>query len=171
MRRMRARSIAVALPFAALLLGPAVARADGPTATGFGIGIESTLTGLAGPSFVYQADRFHIVGIVGYHDHGAASEMDLAGRFWWSVSATAASDFAIGGGIGIQNVDLGPESETDIHLEAGAELRAFLAPNFALSAALGLAVQTGDDPPGGDADEYLLGGQLVGTLGLTYFFF
>ena len=69
----------------------------------------------------------------------------------------------------VQSVDLGPTTDTDLHVEAGAQLRAFLASNVALSAALGLGIENGDD--NADPDIEFLSGQLVGNLGITYFFF
>jgi hypothetical protein len=156
------------LALAACLAVSSPAWADGTESTGLGVGVQSTLTGLSGPSLTYQAPRFHVEGIVGFHDDGV-TEIDLAGRFWFHVHSTAASDFSVGGGIGFESIDFGPETDTDLHVEGGAQLRAFLASNVALSAALGLAIENGDDND--DEDIEFLAGQLVGGLGITYFFF
>jgi hypothetical protein len=144
------------------------ARAQGTESTGIGVGVTSTLTGLTGPTLTYQASRFHVEGVVGFHDDGF-TEIDLAGRFWFQIHATATSDFSVGGGIGIESVDAGPVTDTDLHIEGGAQLRAFLASNVALGASLGLGIENGDDNADGDVE--FLAGQLVGGLSVTYFFF
>jgi hypothetical protein len=162
-----------ALVLAALAL-PAAAHAQevGASASAMGVGVQSTLTGLTGPTLTYQTPRFHLDGVLGFHDDGQTA-FELAGRFWWAVHSTAASDFSIGGGLGVQYVDFGPDSDSDIHLELGAQLRAFVATNLAISASLGLGLTTGTFAAFDEGDESasFLGGQLVGAAGLTYFFF
>ena len=57
-----------------------------------------------------------------------------------------------------------PNRSTSSSIDIGAQIRAFLTSNVALSAFGGLAVLAGD------ADGFALDGQPVGALGLTYFF-
>jgi hypothetical protein len=155
---------------AALCLAAAApaARAQGSEGVGLGVGVESSLTGISGPAVVYQAPNFHVHGILGLFDTDGRTQIDLAGRFFWKLHSTAASDFGLGGGLGIRNIDNDPgESDTQLHLELGAQIRAFVTANVALGATLGLGFDNGE----GDDDLTLLDGQLVGAIGLTYFFF
>jgi hypothetical protein len=157
------------LAFLATIAAASAASAQGSDATGLGIGAQSTLTGLSGPTVTYQTPQFHVEGILGFFDNDAVTEYDIAGRFFWEVHSTAASDLSIGGGLGIQSVDLGPETDNDIHIEVGARIRAFVAENVALGATLGLGLESGEDNE--DDDVVFLNGQLVGAIGVTYFFF
>src|SRR6187551_4075329 len=96
-----------ALPFVvALLIAAPSARAQEATATAsaFGLGAQTTISGLGGPTLVYQTPRFHIEGLLDFHDDGSTA-FAVAGRFWWVLHGTANSDFSLGGGLGFQNVD------------------------------------------------------------------
>jgi hypothetical protein len=155
----------ITIAFLALLVSSSTAFADGSESSGLGIGVESTLTGVSGPTIAYQAPNFHVEGLLGFHDDNNTTEIDIAGRFFWELHQTAASDFSIGGGLGLESVDNGNNTDTIIDLELGAKIRAFVASNVALNASLGIAVLAGD------ADFVGLGGQLTGGLGVTYFFF
>jgi hypothetical protein len=135
-------------------------------ASGIGVGVESMLSGPSGPTVVYQAPSFHAEGILGLFDR-ANTTILLAGRFYYQVHSGELSDFSLGGGVGLLNIDTpGNGTETDLHLEAGAKIRVFLAPNVALSSSLGLALIADD---GGDTA--IIAGRLQGTMGITYFFF
>jgi hypothetical protein len=100
------------------------------------------------------------------------------------VHAASFADFSLGGGIGIDHWTSAPgtnasDSRTDVALEVGGQIRAFIVSNVALTADLGLGVYFGND------DHILIGGQsvtgsgapegpgnnfVVGTLGIAYFF-
>ena len=145
------------------------ASASGSSAGGgIGVGVEATLTGLAGAALVYDAGTFRIDGVLGFASRGD-TDFFLAGRFWYVLHTGDNSDFAIGGGLGIVDDDnggpMGDNDDIDIHIEAGAQIRAFLTSNVALSAAggFGFILDEGDDFLG-------FGGQLMGTMGMTYFF-
>ncbi len=60
---------------------------------------------------------------------------------------------------------MGDDDDIDVHLEAGAQIRAFITSNVALSASggFGFIFDEGDDFFG-------FGGQLMGAMGVTYFF-
>ena len=67
-----------------------------------------------------------------------------------------------------QRVGLDPDpgdSSTVVALDFGAQLRAFMVPNVAISASLGFTLLTGD------ADFVGITGDLLGSLGIHYFFF
>lgn len=172
-----------ALAFA-LLLAPRTAAAQGSEASGIGVGVQAMLTtfdddvlippdtfvaipDLAGPTVTYQTPQFHIDGILSYGDNDFITTLGLAGRFYYELHSTQASDLSVGGGVGFMNVDFGDDSDTAIHFEAGGKIRAFLAPSVAINASVGLGYITGL----GNSDLILFGGQLVGAIGITYFFF
>lgn len=134
-------------------------------ASGLGVGVESMLSGPSGPTLVYQTPSYHVEGILGVFDRANTTFL-VAGRFYYQVHSGELSDFSIGGGLGLVNTDGPGNNETDIHLEAGAKIRVFLAPNVALSSSLGMAVVADDAN-----DTAIIAGRLQGTMGITYFFF
>ncbi len=138
--------------------------------SGIGVGVESMLSGPSGPAVVYQAPNFHAEGILGVYDRTNNSTILLAGRFYYQVHSGDLSDFSLGGGLGLVNFDDpgmgGDNNETDIHIELGAKIRVFLAPNVALGSSLGFAMVL--DEAG---DTAIIAGRLQGTMGITYFFF
>jgi hypothetical protein len=171
---------------AALVAAPGVANAAHGTEHGIGVGVAQTLAGISGATFVYDASAFHIVGLLGFQsvDRDPAADSSafaLGGEFLFHVSTTAQSDFSLGGGITIVEVNNAPGlgDETNIDLEGLAQIRAFIVPNVALSASLGLLIATANDVTilgngaivdGGGKNSIGLGGQVVGNLGVTYFF-
>lgn len=165
-------AIALALALAAVSFSAGSALAQGGSGGrgsggNLGIGIHTMLTGSGpfGPAVVYDTGLFHIEGIIGFADNDEATEFDVGGRFWYHINSSQAADFSLGGGLGVVSID--PEvgdGTTDIEIDVGGQVRAFIVPNVALSASLGLAILTGD------TDFIALTGDLTGTAGLTYFF-
>ncbi len=138
-------------------------------ASGLGVGVESLLSGPSGPTIVYQTPMWHAEGILGVFDRANSSSLLVAGRFYYQVHAGDLSDFSVGGGIGLLNYDTGGMNggnESDLHVEAGAKIRVFLAPNVALSTTLGFAMVLDEAN-----DTALIAGRLQGAMGITYFFF
>ena len=133
--------------------------------TGVGVGAEALLTGPVGPTVVYQAERFHLAGLLAI-DSESSTQFVAAGRFWFEAHSGDNSDFSVGGGLGFLNISGDDNDDTDVFLEAGAQLRAFLTSNVALSATVGFSIffDEGDD-------RFRLSGQLTGGMGMTYFFF
>jgi hypothetical protein len=138
------------------------------------VGVEAMLAGAAGPTFVYQANAFHVAVIFAF-DTGVDEfffttddEVDVGGRFFYEIHSGEISDFSIGGGAGID--DDGGDDDIDVHLEGAAQLRAFIVPNVAIHSSFGLALEL-DDDAGEDDLEMAFTGQLLGTVGVTYFFF
>jgi len=165
-----------------VLLAPRTAAAQGSDASGIGVGVQGmitssvelptgldtfvTLPALAGPAVTYQTPKFHIDGILSYGDNDAITTLGVGGRFYYELHSTQASDLSVGGGVGFLNIDFGDNSDTAILFEAGGKIRAFLAPSVAVNASLGLGYISGLD-----RDVITFGGQLVGAIGITYFFF
>lgn len=131
-----------------------------------GVGVAAMLTGPLGPQVVYDTGVFHIEGIVGFQSNDATTDFDIGGRFFYHVHASQAADFSLGAGLGVTSQDPdGPaEGTTNVHIDIGPQVRAFVVPNVAVSATAGLAIITGD------ADNILITGDLVGTAGITYYF-
>lgn len=144
--------------------GTAVSAGDGH---GIGVGVAAMITGPQGIQIVYDKSAFHIEGILAFADAGT-SDLDIGGRFWYHIHSGHRSNFSIGGGLGLarSSMDvLGMSVDTTtIHIDLGAEIRAFVTDNVALSADLGLSVLADD------GDGFLLGGSLIGAGSITYFF-
>jgi hypothetical protein len=176
-----------ALILVAALAVPGLAHAQQGGGRGLGVGLTTTLGGVTGGTLVYDASSFHIQGLLGFqsvdNDYRNAPDLSalaIGGEFLFHVSMTPASDFGIGGGLTLVQVSTdGPGGDsTDIHIEALAQIRAFIVPNVAISGGLGLLIVSADNDrilsngianlPGGDSIAF--GASLFGELGLTYFF-
>ena len=166
-----------------LLAASAVSAQELPDGHGPGVGVEQNLGGLTGATFVYDAGRFHVDVLLGLEHISRTgpdtSSFGIAGRFFFVVHRMERADFGLGGGIGIARTDFGDAHETNIELEGAAQIRAFIAPNVAVLASLGLVIATADNGglpggpivEGGNGDtEIGLGGQLFGGFGVTYYF-
>jgi hypothetical protein len=150
---------------------------------GPGIGVVQTLGGLTGGEFLYDLDRFHIEGIFGLsHTSGVdQTAFGIGGRFFFVIHRMDRSDFSLGGGLAIARADQNnAPAVTNIQIEFDAQIRVWLTANVALSAAAGFALVTADNGglifgspvvfTSGNDDSFGIGGQLVGGLGLAYFF-
>lgn len=159
----------------------ASASADSSGGGTWGVGVETPLTfsgsgvigggvlpGLA--EVVYDTGSFHVDGLLGFaliEDN--ATVIDVGGRAFFVVHDSAAADFSLGGGLNILHVD--PDNDladdtTDIHLEATAKIRAFVTPNVALSVQTGVGIVLSDN----GSDVFGAWGELLGNVGVTYFF-
>lgn len=190
--------------FVAFLAEPA-ARAQTTTASatispapsghgrGIGVGAATMLNGTSGALFTWGSagGGLHVDGMFGLHHYrdpnaNYTTSFSLGGRFWYHVHAASFADFSVGGGLGIISWTNNPgtpasDSRLDLSLEVGAQIRAFIVPNVALIADLGLGATFGND------DNIMIGSQsitgsgepegpagsnnfVVGTLGIAYFF-
>jgi hypothetical protein len=123
---------------------------------------------------------FHADGFFGLrHDSpngNSSTSFNIGGRFWYHVHAAQFADFSLGGGLGLWHWNTNPgnpnnDSRLDLALQVGGQIRAFIVPNVALLADLGLGVTFSQ------TDNLLIGAQSVGggrfvdgTLGIAYFF-
>jgi hypothetical protein len=168
-RRWRAGKLLAAAAVALLVLAWQIGSAQAQERDGgnLGVGVNAMLSGggLIGPSVVYDTGVFHIEGLLGFEDNGQ-TRFDVGGRFWYHIHSAQSADFSLGGGLGVISVN--PEGDddgtTDIEIDAGAQMRAFIVPNVAVSVSLGLVVLTGD------ADAIAITGDLVGGAGIAYYF-
>ena len=158
---------------------------------GIGAGAATMLNGTSGALFTWGSagGGFHVDGLFGLHHYRDANtnyttSFAVGGRFWYHVHASTFADFSLGGGIGLTSWTANPgapgsDSRLDLSLEVGAQIRAFIVPNVALVADLGLGATFGNN------DNIMIGGQsvtgssepegpannfVVGTLGIAYFF-
>lgn len=141
-----------------------------------GVGAEYLLAGglisegsiAGGPSLNYDAGAFHVGGFLSITDGDGDdnTNIGIGGRFFYHVASSAMADFSVGGSIGLLSIDHPAPADRDslIFIEPGAQIRAFVATNVALSATIGLTIGAGD------ASGLALTGQTV-TGGIHYYFF
>jgi hypothetical protein len=181
---MRKHSMLIVVVALAALSFSSVARAgnDQPMTHGkIGLGASHTLSGFDAAQFVYDAGKFHVDVDLGFASLSGNAGMSgttafgLGGRFWYTINQGTSADFSIGGGVIIENRS--QPSDTDADFEAGAQIRAFLVPNVAFTAELGVVVATSDHvaissgPFGGNPNGqsfFALGA--TAALGVAYFF-
>ena len=151
---------------------------------GIGVGAMTMLNGTSGALCTWGSagGGFHVDGFFGLHrytddfSNNNTTSFGLGARFWYHVHAASFADFSLGGGLGVNHWTFHPgtqtsDSRTDVSLEVGGQIRAFIVSNVALLADLGLGVYFSNN------DDILIGGQnigggdfVAGTLGIAYFF-
>ncbi len=162
------------VPFALLLFvsrSSSAQQAAHSVRTGVGVGAEATTTGIVGGTFVYDASVFHIDALLGASFDPDNAVTQVAGRLFFPLHASQSADFSIGPGIGLEHrthhaPDGSNTSADAVHLEGALQIRAFIVPNVALSASAGLGLVFTNG-----RNTAVIGGQLGGALGITYFFF
>jgi AhpD family alkylhydroperoxidase len=187
MPTMRMNKSLIMVTVAALTLCATAASVHAQEARGSGVGATSTLAGINGATYVYDSGSFHIVGLFGFvsvsRDPGDdSSGLALGGQFLFHLHDGASSDFSLGGGLTIVTDSEGDNDTTNFDLEGLAQIRAFIVPNVAVSASLGLLIAIGEDNNllvgddsiaggvGNGDSAIAIGGQVYGAVGLTYFF-
>jgi hypothetical protein len=163
------------IPFATslLLAGAAGTASAGGSAGTVGVGFEQMIYGPGGASVVYDAGKFHAGGFFGFSQNqfafgGDKSDVDFGGQFFFHAHSTSSSDLGVGGGIGMRfenHTDPNQNDDQILYLELGAQIRAFIATNVALSATLGFEIATAD------GDGVAFDGAPVGAFGVHYYFF
>jgi len=155
---------------------PSHSSSSGGSGAGIGVGAAVTLTGGTLAQFVYDQPIWHLEGLfafsststMGGGDRGSSIGFGAGG--WYHFHRGASSDFSLGAAlvVGTNSPNGGGGSTTVTSFEPGAQVRAFITPNVALHARVGLSFQFGDTQ-GGGTDLRLLG-QAQGAFGFTYFF-
>jgi hypothetical protein len=142
---------------------------------GIGVGAGVTLTGGTLGQFVYDQEVWHLEGLLTFQslsNPGGANRTTVVGfgaGGWYHLHRGASSDFSLGGAIVVNTASPPAGNSTTVtSFEPGAQIRAFITPNVALHARVGLAFQFGDTPGGGT--DIRLAGQAQGAFGITYFF-
>jgi hypothetical protein len=154
---------------------PAQHHSSSGGGAGIGVGAGVTLTGGTFGQFVYDQDIWHLEGLLtfGSFSTGGGGDRATAVGFgaggWYHLHRGSSADFSVGGALTVNTFSAGGGGSTTVTaVEPGAQIRAFITPNVALSARVGLALQFGDTM-GGGTDVQLLG-QAQGAFGITYFF-
>lgn len=163
-----------------VLASAAPALAGGKEAT-IGVGAEfglpvsiggvqvSSPTG--GASVNYDAGPFHVGGFLGFQDGSMNDDTDytFGARFYYHVHDTTMSDFSVGVMVGFFSRDdrqvLEDNRNSEVYFEPGAQIRAFISNNVALSFTAGISFGLAD------ASGAALGAQLQGLGGVHYYFF
>jgi hypothetical protein len=163
------KNISLAAIFVLASAAPALAGGKEGTV---GVGAEVGLNGLTGGASVnYDAGPFHVGGFLGFQDGNMDDDTDytLGARFYYHVHDTTMSDFSVGVMVGFfsrddQNVMV-DNRNSEVYFEPGAQIRAFISNNVALSFTAGISFGLADANGAG------LGAQLQGVAGVHYYFF
>jgi hypothetical protein len=149
------------------------AASSGGNATGLGLGAAAYLSGPVGPEVTYDFGQFHLSGLLAFdrRDRGPMGASETALVFgvsgWYHLHLGASSDFSLGGGLGYAH-DTAGNGTSAVALEPGAMVRAFVTPNVAIHARLGVVFAFDNAGP---INEHLsLDGQILSVFGFTYFF-
>jgi hypothetical protein len=134
----------------------------------FGAGAEATTTGVVGGTFVYDPGPFHLDALLGAHFAHEDEEIDLAARLFFPVHHSRAADFSLGPGLAIVHFNHPNPPDNAIHVEGALQIRAFLVSNVALSATAGIGFIFAN---GDNNNRAVIGGQVGGSFGITYFFY
>ncbi len=149
---------------------------------GPGVGAVTMLNGMDGAMFTWGSGGWHMDALFGLRHYrpnagnSYTTAFSLGGRFWYHVHAAQFADFSLGGGLGLVRYETNPgnpgnDDRLDLLLQVGGQMRAFIVPNVALLADVGIGAYFGPD------DNILIGGNSIGgggfvqgTLGIAYFF-
>lgn len=140
------------------------------TAGKLGVGMYRTLRGdgIGNPvSVVYDVGKFHLGGFLGFADGEGDDDFafEIGGQFWYHVAQSAIGDFSVGGNVKVNTEDQGPDdSDTELYIEPGFQIRAFIVPNVALSFTGALSIGAVD------AGGVELGAQVHALGGVHYYF-
>ncbi len=162
---------------AAMVAATAGTAAAGGAANSVGVGTELQLSGVGGISVNYDTGVFHVGGFLGFEDPDGPDNdvFAIGGQFWYHIARSAASDFSIGGSIGLESAATAGDRATGLYLEPGFQIRAFVTTNVALSFTGGISIGTVDANNvsiGGNNTSSLVGfGGITGAAGVHYYFF
>ena len=154
-----------------IVLATAGTASAGGSKGSIGVGAEAQLSDLGGLSANYDMGEFHLGGFLFFNDAGDNDDADIAfgGRFYYHVHSTAMADFGVGGSFGIGFTDdpipMNDDNLTQVFIEPGLQIRAFVASNVALSFSAGLTLGVAD------AEGVTVTGDLTGGAGVHYYFF
>ena len=164
-----------------MTLGAAAGQSDAKVAhaSGFGIGVQTTLPGInatgsgaigpeAGISIAYDKVDWRIatlLNVMFLEDN--FTSFGLGGRFFYALHSGSMADFSVGGGVGFQFFDTPGAGNDSInaYFEGMGQLRVFVVSNVTFNATLGLGFRVGDG-----STSFGMTGQAMGSFGLTYYF-
>lgn len=153
------------------------AATDGPTgisaAGNYGVGVESTLAGLAGPAGRYQlSDQMALYGVLALSlttVDGASSAYGLGAGVVYRLRSADTTAIGLVGGLDVSRATLGMADLTRFGVSAGVMAEWFIDPRIALygKAGVGFAYATGDST---SVTNLLLGGETQTSFGAMYWF-
>ena len=136
--------------------------AIGSDEASIGVGGQLALSGFGGLQILYQKERYHLDALISFFD-AADTTVSIGGRFFWHAHKSENADFSLGAGLGLTHIN---DADLDIlHVEAVGQIRFFVAPAVAISATMGVALQSLD------GDVVGLGTDLLGGAGISYLFY
>jgi hypothetical protein len=138
----------------------------------FGVGGILYMGGTNGLSLAYDTGPWHIDTLIAYSGRNDTDIFNIGGRFWYHVKSSANADLSLGGGGSLRHTSFpgpGNASSDEVFIEAGLQIRVFLAPTVALSVASGLVVGAADADGLGIGNEFNTVG-LSGSAALHYYF-
>ena len=170
MTKLHSAILSLILLSAAPALAEDTPRRDGPQ---FGVGVETSLLNISlGNNAVfnpggavllsYDARAWRIEGLFGVLSFNDNTVVRGGGRVLFAVHQTSRSDFSLGLGGYVLHAG---ENFTLGEVDALAQLRAFIVENVALTGSLGVAIAFGEGDP-----LVNVGGNLLGSLGMAYYF-
>ena len=141
--------------FTAALLASSTAFAGGSKGS-IGVGADTPLAGgvLPEAAIDFDAGMFHVGGGLGVQNPQGPNNTEV--------------DFSVGGDLLFQSIGNGPGNNgttTDVFLDPGAQIRAFIASNVALSFTIGMSIGVGD------SNDFFFGARPYADAGIRYFFF
>jgi hypothetical protein len=144
---------------------PAPVASGGGEAHGFGVGAEAILSGPAGIAVAYDMGRLRFGGLFAFSDSGGMGDPGgvlFGGRIFLPIHRHAAADLSVGGGAALA---LDNDNDTTvIYIEGLGQIRAFIVQSVAVQASAGLVIATAD------GDDISATGQVLGTIGVIYYF-
>jgi hypothetical protein len=170
MKTVRALTLSLAAALTLTVTSSAFAQEPAPVVTssrgGLGVGFSQMVGGPGGVDVVYDAGRWHADAFLGAADDDASTNLTLGARGWFHLHSSNNADFSLGGGLGFTNINPSGDGDsiTVLKIDIGAQIRAFITQNVALSAGLGIGIFAAD------GDGFILNGQALGDLGLHYYF-
>jgi hypothetical protein len=154
---------------------PAASASYSGSGAGIGVGVAESLSGVTTGQFVYDQAIWHLEGLLAFSStsNGGGADRSTTVGFgaggWYHLHRGSASDFSVGGALIVATAsNPGGNSTTITAFEPGAQIRAFITPNVALAARVGLIFEFGDTQGGGT--DIFLTGQPNAAFGVTYFF-
>ena len=166
MPRMKKNTLLIAALVVASFAGSSGTALAGGIPGSIGVGAEFEISNLGGISVNYDAGKFHVGGFLGFDDPPGSDndQFDIGGRFFYHIASTASADFSLGGGLGIRSQATAGDRATELFLEPGFQIRAFIVPKVALSFTGGISIGTVD------AEGVQITGDFNSLAGVHYYF-
>jgi hypothetical protein len=148
-------------------------------ARGLGVGVNGMIdsrdfaNSVPALSVLYEMDKIRFGGLFGFNiiTKGQPKIFKFGGQFFYKLHGNQTADFSLGGLLGMRIIADYPVDQTDVGLllGLGAQVRAFIVTNVSLDASLGLGLLV--DLNDKSQTAVALSGDVMATIGLTYYFY